>query len=233
MDGMPRRTYVTRYMRRLPRPMSRAVADLTRLGLWSWRSIRWLFHPMTGGRLGALVVAFLAFITCYIAYYLGLPRDRREPLTGIDAFIFGIPAAALAYAFQVRVNYLRRLDDWGATLQEDLKYCRNFVESFRSRWWQHVEREQARAPDPPDLSFWKDCRGNASEAHSRVSLSLDTRATVLGRIRLPHDTQRQLQQALRPLASLQPPTDPASLLDRVNAALDERRWTEFRADLYA
>lgn len=76
---------------------------------------------MTNRTLLLAIVLFALLVTAYVAYYLAQPAAVQWVLKDMHAIGLAVPAAVLAYLFQLRLSRLSRLDAWVRDYQGILK----------------------------------------------------------------------------------------------------------------
>lgn len=76
---------------------------------------------MTNRRLLLFVVAFAALASGYIWFFLAQPAQLRSELREVHSIGLAVPAALLAFCFQLRLSRISRLDVWSKEYQELLR----------------------------------------------------------------------------------------------------------------
>jgi len=60
----------------------------------------------------AAIIVFAALASAYVAYFLKQPNDFQQEVRDIHAIGLAVPAAVLAFCFQLRLSRISRLDAW-------------------------------------------------------------------------------------------------------------------------
>lgn len=76
---------------------------------------------MTSRKLLLCVAAFVFIILLYVPYFFRQPPSVQEGLKHVGTVVLGIPAAALAFAYQLRLSRISRLDAWNTSYQNLLQ----------------------------------------------------------------------------------------------------------------
>lgn len=68
-----------------------------------------------------LIVGFAALAGVYVAYFLRQPQALQARLRDVHAIGLAVPAAVLAFCFQLRLSRISRLDAWARDYQSLLR----------------------------------------------------------------------------------------------------------------
>ena len=186
---------------------------------------------MTGRTLRCLVVGFALASVVYVAYYLGAGKDERAALTGINPFIFGLPAALLAYAFQVRLTHVKRLDEW-------MRRVDAYAAALRNTSIQHRTNVASLDKDKNGreyiLETWERVRANLAVDLERLK-SLEREGFIAMRAKntTKHNLLGQVRDAITHAVGANFDFATAvPLVDEILARLDQGDWQAFTQEIY-